>query len=422
MQLSKTLAYNSVCRTERQMPRDGEHGNEGEMLPWAFRYRRGARALALTVAAGCAAAFPALTAPAPATAAPPEITCGWSPRIGAGTFNVAFPDTFANYWMTFVPAAPGTSVTLHGEFPHARYMSFVPYSSLGEATGVLTDTAITPDAGSVNPFPAGADRQGENRSYTVRVVPGDRPDDPEPDTLYARPTNGVIPVIYRVYRPDTGRDAMGGTGLPRITVNTPGGGTELADCGANTSDFDPHGVFPEGRPRLGGRAAPPPHAPRWAGREGGGLFPNPDNKYLATLIDSGRAAVVRGKLPETPDTFPATSRMDPAQLRYWSICSGDGPSTSTLGCLVDDEIPVDADGEFTIVVSAPEHRPDPACGVAWLPANAGETLLIMRNMLPAEDFPSSVQSADPENPEPVMGPYYPEITYPADTAEPDGLC
>ncbi|MGW1743639.1 hypothetical protein ACWCPQ_33130 [Nocardia sp. NPDC001965] len=379
--------------------------------------RHATRALALAVAAGCAAAFP--TPAAPATAAPPEVTCGWSPRIGAGTFNVAFPDTFADYWMTLVPAAPGTSVTLRGQFPHARYMSFVSYSS-GTATGILTDTAITPDTGSVNPFPAGADRQNANRSYTIRVIAGDRPANPEPDTLYAPATDGVIPVIYRVYRPDTGRDAMGGTGLPRATVGTPGGGTvELADCAASTSDADPHGVFPESRIRAGGRATPPPHAPQWAGRDGGGLFPNPDNKYLATLVDSGRTAVVRGRLPRTPDTFSATPRMESAQLRYWSICSGDGPSTSTLGCLVDDEIPLDGNGEFTIVVSAPENRPDPGCGIAWLPANSGETLLIMRNMLPAADFPGSIQNADPENPEPVLGPYYPEVTYPAGT---DGLC
>ncbi|MGW5384771.1 hypothetical protein [Nocardia sp. NPDC003963] len=386
------------------------------MTPATRGYRH--RTLALAVAAGCAAAFPALTTPVPATAAPPEITCGWSPRIGASTFNVAFPDTFADYWMTLVPAAPGTDVTLRGQFPHARYMSFVSYSS-GVATGVLTDTAIVPDAGSGNPFPAGAERQNENRSYTVRVVAGDRPADPEPNTLYARAVDGVIPVIYRVYRPDAGRDAMGGTGLPRTTVRTPGGAVELADCGSSTSDSDPHGVFPESRVRPGGRATPPPRAPQWAGSEGGGLFPNPDNKYLATLVDSGRTAIVRGRLPETPDTFPGTPRMAPAQLRYWSMCSGDGPSTSTLGCLVDDQIPVDEDGEFTIVISAPEHRPDPRCGAAWLPANSGETLLIMRNMLPADDFPDSVQNADPENPAPVLGSYYPEVTYPGGTA---GLC
>ncbi|WP_063037210.1 hypothetical protein [Nocardia grenadensis] len=391
------------------------------MFTRALLHRYTARALALTVAAGCATAFPT---PAPsATAAPPEITCGWSPRIGADTFNVAYPDTFANYWMMFVPAAPGTSVTLRGEFPHARYMSFVSYSS-GSATGVLTDTAITPDPGSVNPFRTGADRQREGRSYTIRVVVGDRPENPEPNTLYAQATDGVVPVIFRVYRPDAGRDSMGGTGLPRITVRTTGGGAvELADCAASTSDSDPHGIFPKDRPRPGrGQATPLPHAPRWAGREGGGLFPNPDNRYLATLLDSGRTAVVRGRLPETPDTFPGAARMAPGQLRYWSMCSGDGPSTSTLSCLVDDEIPVDENGEFTIVVSAPEHRPDPSCGVAWLPANSGETLLIMRNMLPAADFSGSVQSADPQDPEPVLGPYYPKLTYQADTGETTGPC
>lgn len=385
-------------------------------------HRRGARALVLSVAAGCAAAFPAPATPATA-APPPEIACGWSPRIGADTFNVAFPDTFANYWMTLIPAAPGTSMTLHGEYPYARYMSFVSYAA-GAATGVLTDTAIAPDAGSVNPFPAGADRQSANRSYTIRVVAGDRPANPEPNTLYARATDGVIPVIYRVYRPDAGRDSMGGTGLPRTTVHTSGGAAvELADCGTNTSDSDPHGVFAEGRARLGrGRATPLPHAPQWAGREGGRLFPNPDNKYLATLVDSGRTAVIRGRLPETPDTFSGAARMAPAQLRYWSMCSGDVPSTSTLGCLVDDEIQVDENGEFTIVVSAPEHRPDPSCRLAWLPANSGETLLIMRNMLPAADFTGSVQNADPEDPEPGLGPYYPTLTYAAATGETAGLC
>ncbi len=59
------------------------------------------------------------------------------------------------------------------------------------------------------------------------------------------------------------------------------------------------------------------------------------------------------------------------QLRYWSMCNNEGlTSGKTTGpCLADEEVPINARREFTIVVSLPRDRPSNAtdkCGVAWM--------------------------------------------------------
>ncbi|MFI9413977.1 hypothetical protein [Nocardia gamkensis] len=371
-------------------------------------------ALVLGSAVAAPVAGPATGAAAPGDDALANIECGWSPRLGAGTVNAAFPDTFANYWVAFLPATAGASLTIHGSFPHARYMSFTAYAKRGEVTGSLNDQVIAADLGSVNPFGNGADRETQARDYTVRVVMGAPPPQPEANTLYAGDASGPVPIAYRVYRPDNGDDATGGTGLPHLTVNLPGGkDRELPECPATEAVFDPHAEYPSGQGRLPGRAIQP-QAPDWKPAAGGGFYPNPDNKYLATLLEPGRVAVIRGKLPTTPATYLRQPTMGSGQVRYWSMCSNNPVSTAVTACVVDDETVVDTDGFYTIVVSPAADRPANStggCGVGWLPSDSGSNLLIMRNMLPASDFQQSIQNADPADPKSSMGPYYPEVRY-----------
>ncbi len=356
--------------------------------------------------------------PAPAPAAPDSsaadnLACGWSPRIGAGTVNAAFPDTFANYWTTILPAIPGASLTIRGAFPHARYMSFTAYSKR-EVVAALNDQVITADGGSVNPFGSGADRDASAREYTVRVVVGAPPPQPEANTLYLGEVTGIVPVAYRVYRPDAGLDSTGGTGLPRLAFALPDGVEhELSDCTAENTIHDPHALYPPGPVRLPARRTSP-HESDWKPAAGGGYYPNPDNKYLATLLQPGRVAVIRGKLPTTPATYQKQSIMGSGQVRYWSLCSNNPVSTAVAACVVDDETAVDTDGFYTIVVSPSNERPantTGGCGIGWLPNDSGSDLLIMRNMLPTKDFRHSIQNADPADPKSSMGPYYPEIRY-----------
>ena len=66
----------------------------------------------------------------------------------------------------------------------------------------------------------------------------------------------------------------------------------------------------------------------------GGFADNPDNNYIFTLPSHGygQLAVFKATLPTTPDTHPDAPMMPAAtQLRYWSMCSNDGPSQRYLG-------------------------------------------------------------------------------------------
>ena len=96
------------------------------------------------------------------------------------------------------------------------------------------------------------------------------------------------------------------------------------------------------------------------------------------------------------------------QLRYWSICNNQGlTSGATTGpCLADEEVPINAHRDYTIVVSLPQDRPKNAtakCGVAWmnygtaggrLHAAGLQTLLILRNLSTTAHpaFPHAIQN------------------------------
>ena len=153
----------------------------------------------------------------------------------------------------------------------------------------------------------------------------------------------------------------------------------------------------------------------------GGFFDNPNNNYIFTLLSHGygQLAVFRAKLPTTPDTYPNLPVMPGGtQLRYWSMCSNDGPSQRYFGCVMDDGIAptVDVAGYYTLVVSTPADEPETvksgACGCVWLPwGPGGSVVLIMRNMLPDPAFANSIQRAGYGTEQQDMGAYYPAGCY-----------
>ena len=100
---------------------------------------------------------------------------------------------------------------------------------------------------------------------------------------------------------------------------------------------------------------------------------------------------------------------------------------------------VNPDGFVTIVTSKPEDRPDNAsdeCGVGYLPwPNNGDgfsfvegrtddpnsAMLLLRNMLPADDFEEAIQNTSVAGDEAqVMGEYLPRASY-MSRAEFEGL-
>lgn len=243
----------------------------------------------------------------------------------------------------------------------------------------------------------------------------------------------TVELVLRVYRPDRNRDISGDAGLPEPTLVLADGSrfAGTGACAAANVTSSVYNISLEGigvpvstylqllnlpRPGPAGLLpALPTHpavlsptfvryfnapysiAPFYKGTVlerqiatlptdlRPGLYATPANAYVSTYFDrklgpdpSGRNIVVlRGKGPTHPHTFDRDPVNDFAgkQVRYWSICNyGTTIANPYLApvntdCLFDEQLPLDADGYYTVVVSLPEDRPSNAttrCGVAWM--------------------------------------------------------
>lgn len=406
----------------------------------------------LLLAAGGAAA-------APAGAAGVDTTCLLPiTRVDAATVNVAFPDEAALYWAGAYSGVPGARLRIEGRFPHARYFSFNLYDAALRPTAALTDRDLEPDPGSVNPFRPGADRDARKRSYTAYVEPGPAPRHPAPNTVHTGTGQVAGVLLLRVYIPDRGRGETGGVGLPRVTLELPGGDTEavrLVDCtGASkpsgdalnrlVADLSPpaeadRAPYPGSRtPRFqkfvnlttsvlglaaGGDGLEPAYeallaSPVAAAGGQGGFLSNLDNAYVSAVVNRafGQVLVLRGRAPSTPDTRDGTPRMPSRNdLRYWSICQNEFLTQRYMACRTDDQTAVGPDGRYTFVMSTTAQRPAnarAACGVTWLPwGPSAEGVVILRHMLPDAEFAEAIQRATFRREAATMGDVLPRATY-----------
>ena len=398
-----------------------------------------------------------------------------------------YPDQGSTYFVGQCKLPKGCSLTIRGQYPHARYFSFTlaQQSSTGQLYGGdnIIDVNIDPDPGSRNPFSLGQDRNTkDNRNYTVHVVQGNKPHDPPANTIYTGAGQGHHPempihLALRTYIPDAGYDGTGVAeleqvslyGLPKVTLNLPDGrhvtGPEMARTLQVTkageaagyplgewlalvaasgdpknapctrrpafgvfwnTDYNVTGAFerdPEKRVRLHPAVA------------AGGYGNNPSTVYLmeAFSLDYGNVVVIQGKMPTFPRTRHRQKTLEQGtQVRYWSCSSGgSGPFGVGWTSVFDEEVPLDADGNFTLVMSWPEDRPKNATrenGVIWLDFGGGEghyvgarnwiNVVYMRYQVLNPDWPESpanIPPPDERHPlnqaEKVMGPYYPKAEY-----------
>src|SRR5215471_19597774 len=111
-----------------------------------------------------------------------DCSSAWSiPLSGQDRWVPYGPDMNATYW--FYPFSRATADTFgikfQGQFAHARYQGFNIYNGDngqlingdGSTPSSIRDVNIVPDPGSENPFQLGIDRDVEDRSYTVVLVP-----------------------------------------------------------------------------------------------------------------------------------------------------------------------------------------------------------------------------------------------------------
>jgi hypothetical protein len=404
-------------------------------------------------------------------------TCFWGTSYTQETRNIIWPDSHTDYEVSTDTIPAGGKIVVHGQFPHARFFSFTTTAPLGVLHSFLYDVNIKPDPGSTNPFLPDANRDAAHRSYTVTIV--DQPDPglghEQPNTVYAGAAGQAFTIAVRTYLPDKGRDFTGGAGAPAVTYVAANGqaSTGQTACtalqtkpgAANLINVNPI-LFPESKiQQLLALSKSPEHpavkrpawykyfgpswllAPYYAGTAdqsmiaslpltATGLGANPANGYVFTWLDrrfgpnhSGHnIAVLHGKLPTTPATYTGEGRMQGGtQLRYWSLCNNEGPTSgkTTGPCLADEETPINAQRDYTIVVSLPQDRPRNAtdkCGVAWMNwgttgdgyTRPDSTLLIVRNLATTAHpaFKNAVQNiASPATVKQTMGGYLPTVSY-----------
>jgi hypothetical protein len=385
--------------------------------------------LALVIAPATALGQPAVGAVAPGEQGlGPIDACFWGrPGVNIGPIdelsypveNELGPDTNVAYYYTRFQLPAGATVALHGQFPHARFLSFTTYVSKYGVAGYpatsIYDEQINADPGSINPFRHGERRNASNRSYTVTISGQAPPASPAPNTLYAGQdaTTGEtqqIELMMRIYRPDKNLEADGGVPLPAPSLNPLGGGrvsgesavcSTLADVSGIENITADAGVPVSAYVHLR-ELAPAPHPatnpPTWerffnnarvlvpflrgAGEPyerlieqlptsiTGGLYSTPSNAYMNAYVDRAigpnteghNILVLHAKMPAHPETYEHNLVNESAgeQVRYWSLC-GYGSVAPLLpvrsSCLFDQEVPTNSNGEYTIVVSLPEDRP-----------------------------------------------------------------
>lgn len=167
-------------------------------------------------------------------------------------------------------------------------------------------------------------------------------------------------------------------------------------------------------------ATPVPETPVFIGprNDGGNLYPNPDNTYVATIVDHrpGRIVVIRGHAPTFPDTEAGERPSGRDQLRYWSFCTNEyAKPYRTSACRHDARIATRR-GECTIVVPLRADRPRGvrAPGVTWLPWGTTRvpSLVLLRQMLPSPEHTNAAAHLAPGQPAVVvMGADAPRAAY-----------
>jgi len=399
-----------------------------------------------------------------------------------------WPDMQSTYFIGRLDMPAGATLTLNYTFPQVRYFQFALYKhehstfvSIGED---LEGPAIEPAPGATNPFRVGANRLAEKRDFKLHIVAKDPPKDVRQraaNTLYVGNDGGELQFVNRAYLSDQGSDGAGwgSADTPAAGVGMPtyegilADGTRLASAEVVKRFVRPMDAPKQpvtdaqweqlvsakaNDPALDPAASPARKVPRWekywniqysilgsfktpeeqakipyiAAMDGGG---DPSTAYMFLQLSRkfGPVYVMRGKMPSFPNTYAGAGGkglavMPAAQTQYWSLVSAEAmPSGQIVDALTDMQVPLDKEGNYTIVYSRKEDRPANATaanGVAWIewsprgegvdgPKNRPDFGMLLMRFI-AND-PNWAQSPDkvtkPGMEEAVMGPYYPRGAY-----------
>jgi hypothetical protein len=392
----------------------------------------------------------------------PPSDCFWQIEVIPGLnekSNNTWPDLNTSYWgAVYTLPQGGSHITIESKFPYSRYMSYSNYYATGGVISTLTDHEIQADLGSVNPYAPGSPRNDPSRIYTLTIQKSSADLDHPANENIMYGADALALLLYRVYLPNSGTDATGNGGVPRVTLHMEDGSTMQGEEACKALNFpitsddrkvewyteseyagyrdsmDPSKNPPKFRATsnfefhkqcdFGGDCSSIPPIPL--------RYPFPDPHYLYSFISRqhGEILILRGKMPETPRTYAGDDNVvEEKELRYWSICNYEYFSQRAEACLFDEQIKVNDDGFYTIVIARQEDKPENAtsdCGVsylAWSPRgdgfgvvdgrenNVDDGWLDIRNLLPSKTFDNVAPTPDTLDEEASMGEYLPKGQY-----------
>jgi hypothetical protein len=141
-----------------------------------------------------------------------------------------WPDKRPTYFFGQLVMPAGSSLTIRGRFPRARYFKFNLYkferrtfvAIPGES---LAGNEIEPEPGSGNPYKLGADRAVKNRNFTIRLIANEAPKDSAKkpkNTLFVGSDEKEILAGFRIYVSDDGYDGAGWAPADTPSLEGPG--------------------------------------------------------------------------------------------------------------------------------------------------------------------------------------------------------
>jgi hypothetical protein len=332
----------------------------------------------------------------------------WPWLVVTGTAQIPFmSDTNVTYGVFCFSPKTGTYdlIKISGEFPHARYVSFMVYGgSRSQPFDVITDDAIKPDPGQINPFLPGADRTAPNRKYTIYAIREGSGIDPSSfaNALTIPASESFINLMMRIYRPDEGAGVYGGVPLPTVEAGRMPGPVTAPRYGLG-SDLNAllkmFWMVHYQEAAIYDRLHDDTAIEFYHLTRPGGL-PNADVPYLDTALGAtetgpnAKLAVITFR----PPTFANTSNgRDPItgfeDVRYYSFCTSDVATGFNSRCVADNQLALNDDGTITLVVYPPVLETIvKRSGLNRLVRGySATTSLTYRQLLPAAGFAGSAR-------------------------------
>ena len=315
----------------------------------------------------------------------------WEPFIGTDPKVIALPDFYSNYYAFSFDRTKEDNkyigIRVKGQFGYARYMSYNLYDAKKASSfGGFTDTALVPDAGSVNPFKPYADPNTPGRDYTLTVVPKGYPVYGNELNVFTFITDSIdiLTLMIRYYVPQ--KSVTAGVPLPSIEafdVRT-GNAVPLPPTYSILKELS-ESVYTTRLSPIFKTAID--DTIRFYHAIGLGQFNNADNLYLISALKrlNNEVFLLRFK----PPTFRLDGTTDPNNdVRYWSITQSRKNTTSALG-IKDADFKTAADGYVYIAIGDENIKGKAKkAGYNFMPWMVQDTslVLIYRNILGDPSF------------------------------------